>query len=88
MHRTNLRCAPLCTRGTCVHQMSTQIKVHNVVLYTLVVHNLVLYLLGGAQDNFACSLRTIREMVYNAVLSVSISQQKKTIFSHLWGGHA
>ena len=34
------------------------IKVHNVVLYTLVVHNIALYWLDGAQDDFACSLST------------------------------
>ena len=43
----------------------------SVLTYTLVVHNTALYRLGGAQDNFTCSLRTIRKMVYNAVLSVS-----------------
>ena len=28
----------------------------SVLTYTLVVHNVALYLLGGAQDDFACSL--------------------------------
>ena len=45
----------------------------SVQTYSLVVHNVALYQLGGGQDDFACSLRTIREKVYNAVLSVSVS---------------
>ncbi len=44
----------------------------SVLTYTLVVHSIALYWLGGAQDDFACLLRTNREMVYNAVLSVSV----------------
>ncbi len=42
----------------------------SVLTDILVVHNVALYLLGGAQDYFAWSLRTTREMVYNAVLLV------------------
>ena len=45
----------------------------SVPTYTLVVHNVALYGLGGAQDYFACSLRTTREMVYNMMLSVSVA---------------
>ena len=44
----------------------------SVSTYTLVVHKVALYQLGGAQDDFACSL-SIFLMVYNAVLSVSVS---------------
>ncbi len=38
-----------------------------------VVHNVALYRLGGAQDNFACSLRTTCEIVYNMMMWVSVS---------------
>ncbi len=44
----------------------------SVQTYTLVVHKVALYQLGGAQNDFACSLSTFF-MVYNAVLSVSVS---------------
>ena len=45
----------------------------SVRTYTLVLHNVALYQLGGAQDDFACSLSNFFLMVYNAVLSVSVS---------------
>ena len=57
---TGLCCAP----PTCVVNHQHALSVHNVALCRL----------GGAQDDFACSLWTTREMVSNAVLSVSVSQ--------------
>ncbi len=44
----------------------------SVLTHTLVVHNIDLYRLGGTQDGFACSLSNFF-MMYNAVLSVSVS---------------
>ena len=37
------------------------------------MHNVALYQLGGEQDDLARLLRTTGAMVYNAVLSVSVS---------------
>ena len=44
----------------------------SVPTYTLVVHNVDLYQLGGAQDDFACSLSIFFLLEYNAALSVSV----------------
>ena len=44
----------------------------SLLTYTLVVQKIALYRSGGAQAVFACSLWTTREMMYNAVLSVSV----------------
>ena len=41
--------------------------------YTLVVHSVALYWLGGAQEDFACSLSAPSMMVHNTMLSVSLS---------------
>ncbi len=67
---TDLRCA-WCTRAR-THNivflwltMNMQIKDHTVVLYGRT--------LGGAQDNFACSLSAQTLMVHNTMLSVQLS---------------
>ena len=44
--------------------------------YILVVHNVALYGLAGAQDYFACSLRTTCKMLYNMMLSISVGLWK------------
>ncbi len=42
----------------------------SVPTYTLVVHNVALYWLGGAHDDFSCSLSATTQMVHNVMLSV------------------
>ena len=79
---TDLRCAPMSVRsgGRPRHSIFVVDNEHAnqrshcsfVPTYTLVVHNVALYRLGGAQDDFAYSFNFFL-MVYNAVLSVSIS---------------
>ncbi len=44
----------------------------SIQTYTLVVYNIALHRLGGAQEDFACSLSNYFLMVYNAVFSVSV----------------
>ncbi len=88
---TNLRCVPWCTRRAYVDMSVRSIMIDNVhanqgsrcnsvLTYTLVVHNVALCRLGGAHNDFARLLSNFF-MVYNAVLSVSVSALPFTITS-------
>ncbi len=48
------------------------VRSSSVPTHTLVVHNIALYRLGGAQDNFACSLSNFFDGVQWNVVSLSV----------------
>ena len=69
----------LCTTSWVHHRpaLSTMVRKGPMSIWSTdvhnIVHNVALYWLGGAQDDFACSLSTLTMMVHNMLLSVWVS---------------